>query len=179
MVYDYHFGIFKMFLILRCILRATYIYLYLICSVISGNPVWCYLGVAEQWRQFFRVVNVIFIRQFSKLSGYTISQFEKLWYKWCVAWGPAMSHLGRWFLHVSLEVMQQQSRFKVCNILYLLVISILLSCCLHSTNHKKTKGKEYIHVTISYIHYKHRGDQQISNNVTLDQPPHILLVHIF
>jgi hypothetical protein len=28
-------------------------------------------------------------------------------------------------------------------------------------------------------HYKHRGDQQTSNNVTLDQPPHILLVHIF
>ena len=82
-------------------------------------------------------------------------------------------------MHGSLGVMQLQFRFKVCSILYLLVIFILLSCCLHSTNHKKTKGKEYIHVTILFIHYRHRSHQETSNNVTLDQPPHILLVHIF
>ena len=58
-------------------------------------------------------------------------------------------------LHGSLRVIKLQPRFKVCNISYLCVLfhSSQLLFTFGYINHKKIKGKECIHLTISFTEY--------------------------
>ena len=114
----------------------------------KNNYLWIFGCTSNIYTTIYRVKRSNNRTRSEALDCLTV-QLGQSWYKWCVTWNHAISHLGRWLLNGSLRVIQLRTRFKVCSFSYLRVL-FHSSQLLHTfwyINHKKIKGKECIDVT--------------------------------
>jgi hypothetical protein len=117
-IIDRHFGFLKR--LFSCLTFQIIFCLYL--DVLVDLEITNEYGVLPLFlgfRKYDRVVG--FHARFMSCQNLTVLLVQP-WYKWFVAWSHSISHLGRWLLHGSLEVINLQPSFKVCNIPYLRVL---------------------------------------------------------